>query len=151
MPNFAFIQAFLTGDIARLKSLSFILLIFYVCVLIAIFLDLFAGVDRARREGKLRTSDGFKRTLYKVRDYYTIIVLFTILDVIASIWFSLPFFTAIGTMAIVLVEGKSIYENKKNINKGIRDLPEAISQIQAFLKDKDNAKALLSYLEVKAK
>ena len=144
--KFLFIPSFLESNYEGLKSLSFILVIFYAAVLVAIFVDLVSGVDRAKREGMKRCSDGFKRTIYKIKDYYSMLLLFTIIDVVASIWFTLPFFTAVGTIAIIFVEGKSVYENKRGLNKGIRDLPDALRQI---LKSKDKADELLNFLESK--
>ena len=56
-------------------------------------------------------------------------MLFTLADIVASVWFSLPFFTAVGTISIVFIEAKSVYENKKDINKGVKDLPDVLLQI----------------------
>ena len=146
MTDFLFIQAFLLKDYNRLQDMAFILVIFYICILVAISIDLASGVERARREGDVSTSHGFKQTLYKIKDYYSIIILFTIIDVVASLWFTLPFFTAVGTIAIIFVEGKSVYENKRGLSKGIRDLPDALRQV---LKSKNKADELLNFLESK--
>lgn len=147
MNSFLFIHTILSKDYNRLQDLAFVLIVFYSCILIAISIDLLSGLERAKREGNIRTSHGFKQTLYKIKDYYSIIILFTIIDVVASLWFSLPFFTAIGTIAIIFVEGKSVYENKRGLNKGVRDLPDALRQV---LKSKDKAEELLNFLESKS-
>ena len=75
-------------------------------------------------------------------------MLFTLADVVASVWFKLPFFTAVGTIAMVFIEAKSVYENKKDMNKGIKDLPDVLLQI---LKNKDKAEELLKFLETTSK
>ena len=139
-----FIESIIEHDWDRLRSLSLVLVVFYFCILIAIFVDLSAGVDKARRNGEIRTSYGFRRTIYKIRDYFSVIMLFTLADVVASIWFTLPFFTAVGTIAMVFIEAKSVYENKKDVNKGIKDLPDVLFQI---LKNKDKSEELLKFLE----
>lgn len=139
-----FIPSLIGRDWDRLHDLSLVLVVFYICVLGAILIDLWSGIDRAKRENILRTSFGFRQTIKKVKDYFSVLMLFSIADVVASVWFSLPFFSAIGTIGIIFVEARSVYENKKDVNKGIKDLPEAIARI---LKNKDDVKALLYSLE----
>ena len=142
--NLLFINSILQEDWHRLKSLSLILVIFYFCILMAILLDLASGIDRAKRNKEVRTSYGLRRTIYKVRDYFSVIMLFTIADVVASVWFTMPFFTAIGTISLVFIEAKSVYENKKGLNKGIKDLPDVLLQI---LKNEVKIKELTRFLE----
>ncbi len=139
-----FIRSILEHDWNRLQNLSLILAVFYFCVLVAIFVDLAAGVEKAKRHGVMRTSFGFRRTINKIKDYFSVLMLFTVADIVASVWFSLPFFTAVGTIAMVFIEAKSVYENKKDINKGIKDLPDVLLQI---LRNKDKAEELLKFLE----
>lgn len=142
--EFLFIPSFLAEDYGRLQDLSFILTIFYGAVLAGIGLDLVGGVERARREGTPRRSHAFKRTVYKVKDYFNVLLLLTVVDVVASIWFSLPFFTAVGVIGLLYVEGKSIYENKKGISKGVRDLPSAIREI---MDNRDKLEELIKILD----
>lgn len=142
--NLLFINSIIEEDWARFKSLALVLAIFYFCVLLAILLDLAAGLEKAKRQGEIRTSYGLRKTIFKIRDYFSVIMLFTIADVVASIWFTLPFFTAVGTIAMVFIEAKSVYENKKDVNKGIKDLPDVLFQI---LKNKDKSEELLKFLE----
>ncbi len=148
MTDFLFIPSFLESNYEDLKSLTFILVIFYVAVLVAIFVDLVSGVDRAKREGRKRCSDGFKRTIYKIKDYYSVLLLFTVIDVVASIWFPLPYFTAIGTISLILIEGKSFYENKKGLNKGIKDLPATLLQV---LENRDKVADLIKLIDENSK
>ncbi len=142
--NLLFIKSVIEGNWEHIKSLSFVLVIFYACILIAIFVDLSAGIEKARREGEVRTSYGYRRTVYKIRDYFSVIMLFTLADIVASIWFTMPFFTAIGTISLVFIEAKSVYENKKGLNKGIKDLPDVLLMI---LKDKDKLAELTKFLD----
>jgi len=144
--NLLFIRSLIDRDWIRLQELSLILVIFYICVLGAVLIDLWSGVDKAKRENVLRTSFGFRQTIKKMKDYLSVLMLFTIADIVSSIWFSLPFFSAIGTIGIVFVEARSVYENKKDINKGIKDLPETIAKI---LRNKNDMEALLYFLEEK--
>ena len=143
-----FITSLVNNDWLRMKSLSLVLVVFYFCILVAILVDLAAGIDKAKRNGEMRTSYGLRRTIHKIRDYFSVIMLFTLADIVASIWFTLPFFTAVGTIAMVFIEAKSVYENKKDINKGIKDLPDVLLKI---LKDKNKAEDLLDFLQNNSK
>lgn len=140
MERLQFISSLMAHDWARLQNLSMILAIFYLCVLGSIFVDLASGVEKAKRNGVCRTSYGFRRTINKIKDYFSVLMLFTIADVVASVWFSLPFFTAIGTIAMVFIEAKSVYENKRDANKGIKDLPDVLVNI---LKSRDNVSEII--------
>lgn len=142
--NLLFINSIIENDWSRFKSLSLVLAIFYFCVLLAILVDLAAGIEKARRNEEIRTSYGLRKTICKIRDYFSVQMLFTIADIVGSVWFKLPFFTAIGTIAIVFIEAKSVYENKKDLSKGVKDLPDVLLYI---LKNKDKTEELLSFLE----
>lgn len=139
-----FIPAIVEHDLDRLQTLSMILAVFYGCVLIAVLIDLWSGIDKAVRTRVMRTSFGFRKTIKKIQDYFFVLMLFTTADIVASIWFNLPFFTAIGTIGMIFVEARSVYENKKGLNKGIKDLPDVLLTI---LKNKDKAEELLNFLE----
>ena len=90
--NLLFINSIINNDWARFKSLALVLAVFYFCTLLAIMVDLAAGIDKAKRHNEMRTSYGLRRTICKTRDYFSVLMLFTIADVVASVWFSLPFF-----------------------------------------------------------
>ena len=111
-----------------------------MAVLLAILIDLASGVERARAEKIVRTSYGFRKTINKIKDYFSLLMLFTITDIVASIWTSLPFFTAIGAIGMIYIEGKSVWENKKRLSKGLGDLPDVLLQI---LKNKDNIEEII--------
>ena len=138
-----FIKSIMEHDMARLEMLSIILCAMYLCVLFAIIIDLFFGVRRARRLKIDRTSYGFRRTITKTTTYYGLMMLFTLADVIASIISPLPFFTALGAIGIVIVEGKSVFEKVKDENKQIEDIPAVLVEI---IKNKDNIQDLISWL-----
>jgi hypothetical protein len=67
----------------------------------------------------------------------------TLIDVIASEFTELPYFTALVSIGIILVELKSVFENIRSVDKGVEQVPEAIMEI---VKNKDHLQALLGYL-----
>lgn len=139
-----FIKSLMEHDWSRLQNLSIILVVIYTGVLIAVIIDLMFGVSRAKKLGVVRTSYGFRRTITKATTYYALLMLLTIADVIASMWFSLPFFTAVGGIGIIGVEWRSVFEKTKDANKSIEDIPKVLVEI---IKNKDNIQEIINFLD----
>jgi hypothetical protein len=131
-------------DWGRLEMLSVVLLILYSCVLAALLIDLFFGVRRAKRLKIERTSYGFRRTITKATTYFGLMILLTVADVVASIVFSMPYFTVVGALGIIIVEGISVYEKVKDENKSIEEVPRVLLEL---LKNKDNIQDILTWLK----
>ena len=57
--------------------------------IIFIALDFWSGVRKARHRGDRITSDGWKRTAYKISKYYNMLIPLLILDVmqVAGFWY----------------------------------------------------------------
>jgi NADH:ubiquinone oxidoreductase subunit 3 (subunit A) len=124
-----FINSILEQDWERMHNLSFILVIFYAAVLVAVLIDLHSGMERNKAYEAAETSYGLRRTLIKIKDYFSVLMLFTMADVASSIWFSVPVFTALGTIGMIFIESKSVLENKKGLKKEVSDLPETLLQL----------------------
>lgn len=143
-----FIKSVMDRDWDRLEMLAYILLIFYACVLLAVLIDLYFGVRRAKKLDVARTSYGFRRTITKATTYFGLMMLLSIADVVASIVLSLPFFTAVGAIGIVMVEALSVFEKAKDENKRIEEVPKVLIEL---LKNKDNIMEIIEFLNSKTK
>lgn len=98
----------------------------YMLVLFAILADLWSGVRKAKRNGIVRSSYGFKRTVDKIARYYNVMLALTIVDAMqmSSIWYleqyydyvypMFPFITLLGAIGVCLIEIKSIYEKAED-------------------------------------
>lgn len=98
----------------------------YVIVLMAILLDLFSGISKAKKNGVIRSSYGYRRTVEKIRQYIVPLVGLTFMDILqmAPIWYMaqyhdksyilFPFVTLVGAFGLCLIEVKSIYEKAEN-------------------------------------
>jgi hypothetical protein len=102
-----FIPSIINEDWARLHMLLTVLAVLYTCIFVAVLIDLFFGVRRARSLNIARTSYGYRRTINKLISYFGLTLLLTIADIAASIQFKTPYFTIICTIGIILVEAKS--------------------------------------------
>lgn len=99
-----------------------IVLLLYIVTLGLIFLDLWAGVRKAKQRGEMRTSEAYKRTIEKVSKYFNMLFAMTLVDCvqIALLFFlyreygydipMLPVFSFSGTAYIAFVEVTSIME-----------------------------------------
>lgn len=124
-----------TADLAG-DSLLFVLL--HALVLGAILIDLASGWRKAKRQGVARTSKALRRTISKINSYFSCLLLLSMIDValyLVDIWErfgipELPYFCALGTVFILIIELRSVYENRS-----FND-PERPDEDEALLSDK---------------
>lgn len=144
-----FLQAFMVQLI--------IIAVVYLFVMVAIFLDLWAGIRKAKASGEFRSSYGLRKTVGKIGDYYNMLFIVTIIDALQMLLVMLlnyhtntllpilPFLTFGGGIFACVIEGKSIYEKKSDKDKAkVAETAKALSEI---LKNKDNQEIIGSFLE----
>lgn len=99
----------------------------YFLVIIAIVADLWSGVRKAKINGVVRSSTGYRRTIDKISRYYNVLLALTVVDAMqmSSIWYldtyyhydrlpMFPFITLVGAIGLCLIEIKSIYEKAED-------------------------------------
>lgn len=120
-----------------------ITLIFICCVLIiaAVLLDLWTGIDAARKTGERIRSKILRRTVQKTLDYLRVIIFGVLIDVLglAFPWYDQPYCAVVITLGVLAIEGKSVLENlKKKKSHGadvLKGAKEAIEGVKEFLDD----------------
>lgn len=129
----------------------------YFLVLIAIFLDLWAGVRKAKQRGEFRSSFGLRKTIDKVSNYYNMLFVVTIIDIIqmllvlllnehaSTVLPALPFLTLGGGAFACTIELKSIFE--KNTDKEKARVQETAKMLSEILKNKDYQEMFGAFLE----
>ncbi|MDR2004878.1 MAG: hypothetical protein LBQ74_17795 [Prevotella sp.] len=90
-----------------------------IVVLIAIALDLCAGIRKAREAGiTVVHTYGLDRTLDKIRKRFNLLFAFTIIDIVLIACGihdnMIPYATAVITIVFCIVEAKSIFEKDKD-------------------------------------
>ena len=125
------IEFFVTGDFNVIQSQVYIILAMWVIMVLAVCVDLWAGTDSAKARGEKIDSGGLRRTFSKLGDYWRIQVMSLIFDLIGSCidWYDLPFASMLVTAAIVLIEGRSVWENERAKRSQVAKLPDAIRAI----------------------
>lgn len=137
------ISSVTNGDWSHFNTLLTILAILYACVFFSVLVDLFFGVRRAKRLHLVRTSFGYRRTVTKLTSYFGLMLMLSIADIAASVMLRTPYFTVIGTIGVVMVEAKSVYENIRQQEKNIEEVQKAL---QRFFENKEGIYTLISFL-----
>lgn len=110
-----------------------ITIIFMCCILVimACFIDLWTGIDAARKNREKICSKALRRTITKILDYLRVIVFGVLIDVLGLSfpWYAVPYCAIICTLGILVIEGKSVLENfhkKKSSAARVAEIIEAI-------------------------
>lgn len=116
----------------------------YFVLLMAVLVDLRAGTMRARRRGERPTSRGYRRTVDKASRYMVTLLACTLVDVILVLsavflrynmdvrMLVFPFLTTFGSLAMCLIEVKSVMENSQKKD----DYAELVRELNRLLSDK---------------
>ena len=145
----------------QLICILFITVGILITPLVFVALDFWAGIRKARVRGEPLTSEGWRRTTYKISKYYNMLVPMLIIDAmqIAGFWYLnnycswscplFPWFTLIGALIIAAIEVKSIYEPADaKETKEMRQIAEFAQAVASHRTDPEEiAKAVAAYLD----
>ena len=110
-----------------------ITIIFLCCILIiaACLIDLWTGIDAARKNKEQIRSKALRRTVAKILDYLRVVIFGVLIDLLGLSfpWYAIPYCAVVCTLGILLIEGKSVIENfqkKKSSAAQVVDIIETI-------------------------
>jgi hypothetical protein len=141
--NLLFIPSIMNEDWGHLNALLIVLVVLYACVFASVLIDLFFGVKRAKRLKIVRSSYGYRRTITKLTGYFGLMMLLSIADVVASVILKMPYFTVIGAIGIIAVEAKSVFENIKQEDENVQEIPKILLKL---FENKEDIQAIINYL-----
>lgn len=114
-------------------------IIFMCCILVivACLIDLWTGIDAARKNKEKIRSKALRRTVAKIIDYLRVIVFGTLIDVLGLSfpWYIIPYCAVICTLGILIIEGKSVLEN---FNKKKSSAAKVVDVIETIINCTDN-------------
>ena len=114
-----FISQLIHGDIATFQYWLLAIAIMALLIIIATLIDLRYGRMASKVVGIFKTTSyGLRKTVYKTKDYLTFLMFGGMIDGCLSLFVDLPFCSAVVTVGVVLIEGLSVREKIKAINKG---------------------------------
>ena len=130
-------------------------ILYYGAVIVAMAVDLWVGVAKARKAGIATRSTGYKRTCDKATKYFFPMLCLSCIDIIACTLLPIPLFTLALTAFNIFCEYKSVMENtheKAEMRKADKtmniilenkdDLASAIAKIlTTSLKENENKKS----------
>lgn len=119
-----------------------ITIIFMCCVLViaACFIDLWTGIDAARKNKEKIRSKALRRTVVKILDYLRVVLFGVLIDVLglAFPWYVIPYCAIVCALGILVIEGKSVLEN---FQKKKSSAAQVVDIIQAIVDATDNETA----------
>lgn len=144
MKLFAFIPEFISQDYDGMMIKGLIITFIWLLVAIMIALDFYSGIGKAKQANEMRSSEGFRRTTKKIKEYYMVMICALIFDCFVSIiTYYLPFplpYIPIMTLGIgfwhCFVEFKSIQEKaddkyRRKMNDGLTDLIQIVNTVKS--------------------
>lgn len=149
MEDMDIILDFIGSDqIGELKRRAVVILVFWIIMVIAVFIDLWTGVEKARARHERIYSDKLRRTVAKIGEYWRVQIMFLLFDIVGSFIsiYNLPYASMLGTLCIVYIELRSVFENLKEKRSAAADIPEAMKEI-INCNDIEKAKELIEKLK----
>ena len=143
----------LNGDFAMLWIKLFIVFGAWLCILVAMIIDLYFGIQKSKKIGEHTSSEGLRRSVHKVVYYYSMMTFALLLDAINPLTFylpiplsSIPVITIIFAMALIYTEAKSVREKAED--KLRRRTDDSVKElIDAFKNREDLFKNALDHLQ----
>ena len=127
----------LTQDIGHGISI-----IFMCCMLViaACLIDLWTGIDAAKKNKEKIRSNILRRTVTKMLDYVRVIIVGVLIDILglSFTWYAMPYCAVILTLGILIIEAKSVLEN---FHKKKSSAAQVVDIIQAIVDATDNETA----------
>ncbi len=137
-----------TLNFENLKRMLTVVLILWSLMIVAVLVDLWSGIEKAKARKEYVNSGGFRRTFAKVGEYWRVLAMLLLVDIIGNIfpWYSFPFASVLGTVAVIAIEFRSVIENLREKHSAAAQIPDMIGRI---IRCKDPARAAELLQEVK--
>ena len=140
--NFADLQFYIVVRIM-------IVLVCWIFMMVACIIDFWSGTSTAKALGKPLSSHKFRRTIAKMGDYIKLLLFALMFDLLGSLmsFWVIPFASIICSVAIILIEGKSVIENSRKKKTHAADVPDVIKQIVQAVTTKQGEEVLNKIVE----
>ena len=140
-------EAVMTAVIAR----AVVIFTAWLMIIGACLVDFWAGISAAKANKDHIHSHGLRKTIEKISDYFKVALVALMIDVLGSVfaWYALPYATILCSVAVIIIEGKSVFENmvrKKSNAAKVLALAERITEAKSM----EEAKRIIAdTLEIK--
>ncbi|MBR2236335.1 MAG: hypothetical protein IJ887_00420 [Prevotella sp.] len=136
------------GLLIRLIIWAIVIILAWIGMAVACFVDMWSGVTTARALGEKVHSHRLRETFQKIKDYAGVLLPFMFIDIIGSLFsfYFLPFFQILIAAGSILIEGWSVLENKKRKKSHAALIPELAKEIVHCAREKD-AEAIIETIQ----
>lgn len=106
-------------------------IIIWAVMLVAVMIDMRAGIRKAKALHMPIDSHGLRRTFTKFGDYGKVTALFMCIDVLGLLFclYSLPYASGASAVIAVGIEAWSVRENLRAVRSSAARIPEVIAQM----------------------
>ena len=135
---------YLEGDYKTLITTLFVVCFAWIVVIVAMLIDLYFGVKKAKELGEATSSEELRRTINKATYYFALMgfaFLFDIFDVVTPYFFphplgSIPFVSVFAALGLVFTEAKSVREKAEE--KARRRTDESFRKILELMQNRED-------------
>ena len=135
---------YLEGDYKTLITTLFVVCFTWIVVIVAMIIDLYFGVKKAKELGEATSSEELRRTINKATYYFALMgfaFLFDIFDVVTPYFFphplgSIPFVSVFAALGLVLTEAKSVREKAEE--KARRRTDESFRKMLELMQNRED-------------
>ena len=127
-----------------------IMFLCFILVLLSVVIDLFTGIQAARKCKEKLQSHILRRTVNKIISYLTVVFFGIFIDILGLCfpWYAIPYCCILTTLGVILIEGKSVIENHAKAKNPAASVPETVMDIAEKLGKYDNLDRLKQALEI---
>ena len=108
-----------------------ITMVCWLFMVLATLVDFWSGVTTAKALKEPLMSHGFRRTITKISDYWRVLLFALMFDILGAFlsFYYLPFLSMLCTLAIVIIEARSVVENSGRRRSHAAEVPALIKDI----------------------
>lgn len=134
-------------DEFTLRRMAVLWVVLWIVMLVAVVVDMQAGILRARILKEKIHSHGLRETFKKFGEYGLVVMLGMLVDVVGILFsiFSLPYISAGSVIAAVMIEGFSVYESMKASRSSAASMVDIVGELVKS-KSPDEVKKILDKL-----
>lgn len=132
-----------------MKRFGSFFLFLWLILIAAILLDLWDGVNTARKLKQPIKSHRLRITIEKITEYWRLMLIAALVDIIGAVFtfYAVPFLSILFCLGLIGVEAKSMFEHAKRRKSKAVEMKEIMKSIVTAANDKDALQAFKTICE----
>lgn len=118
----------------------------WLCNVLAVLIDLWSGIEKAKAKGEEISSGGLRRTITKISDYWKVQAFGLMVDAFGSLFYACPIASMLVGLGILIIEARSVIENLREKKASAAELPNILAKI-ITAKNKEQAMRILESIK----